>query len=285
METLEGANSLGAQLRAACVNDDLEEALHLIACGADVNTRNQDTLQNPLHIVTAAAGFDVSTAAFVCELCARGASVGARDAEGRTPLMLATREVGYGLHAVVAVKTLLSHGADPRAADERGWTALHHAGAGYADGCLYHAAAAADLADDVLKLRSVVRQLLDAGADPNARDSRGRSPLEAAAACANACAVVALLAEGVEPSVSAPPPPAKLVQRMAEVCRASDARRVAASATAAKLRLEVALLRTQIFRMESDQLANMGPGLRGLIVGAAAEMRRLQRTREEPARA
>ncbi len=249
----------------------------------------------PCFITRSFAGFSCNTAAFVRLLCKCGADARAADAAGRTPLMAAVREVGYGWHAVDAAAVLLAHGADPRAADAAGATALHHAGAGSADACLYYGSdggdggatysigrgggAAEELAEDASKLRSIVRLLLSAGADPAARDAAGRTPMGAAVDARNAVAVLALANEGV-PLLA--PAPAELALRMAQVCAGAQRQGLAAAGEAAALRGEVDALRAQLARMEAEQLSSMGPGLRALIVGAAAEVKRLQEARGAP---
>lgn len=277
----------GLLLHQACLCDDLVAARRLLDTVADADAPDARG-RTPLHVAAGAGGFDLATAEFVRLLCARGACVGARDSDGLTPLMHAVREVGYGTDSVEATAVLLAHGADARAADELGRTALHHLGAESADACLYAAAGAGSgsgatdctLPDDVLKLRSIARQLLAAGADPEARDHAGRTLMDVVVSDCNACAALALANEGVLLCRAVPP---LLAQRMAEVYRVSEEQRVEAVAAAAALQQQVARLWQHIAQMEADQLANMGPSLRALIVGAATEVRRLQQERSRSA--
>jgi ankyrin repeat protein len=96
----------------------------------------------------------------------RGADPNAEDADGNSALMLA---VWHG-DADLVTRMLAKH-ADPKHANDAGVTALHWA------------------VDDLAKTRALV----DAGADPNAADAAGLTPLELAAGRDGDTAVVALL--------------------------------------------------------------------------------------------
>ncbi|MBP1634624.1 MAG: uncharacterized protein H6Q10_1198 [Acidobacteria bacterium] len=139
------------------------EAIHVLAAaGAPVNAVT-DAGVTPL--LAACAAGNVETAA---ALMARGADPNLRDASGRQPLTLAARAGDEGL-----VKRMLEAGARPVAgstSDRR--SALHvAAAAGYG---------------------SIVRLLLAAGADPEAKDSQGLTPLALAVRHGNGRAADAL---------------------------------------------------------------------------------------------
>ena len=100
----------------------------------------------------------------------------ARSGDGFTPLHLAAF---FGKHE--ATRLLLSRGADVDAP-----------GTGWMIGTALHSAAAADHTD-------VMQTLLEAGADPNARQSHGFTPLHAAAQNGNAEGLRLMLAHGADP--------------------------------------------------------------------------------------
>ena len=115
-----------------------------------------------------------------------GAEVGARDADGMTPLheAVAPSRVGSGPYAIwragdpEVVTFLVEHGADPKAQARTGWTPLH---------------AAAQARDGGA---GVVTLLLDRGAAVDARDALGWTPLHYAARFDAVDAARALLARG-----------------------------------------------------------------------------------------
>ena len=120
----------------------------------------------PLHY--AASLGNATTAAL---LLSHGAVVDARDATGRTTLMLAAGEGARGV-----VQLLLDHGANPAAADNKGRTPLHHAAKG--------------------GWRGIAQLLLGTGnIDPGARDGEGRTALHHAARSGSAGIIRVLLRE------------------------------------------------------------------------------------------
>ncbi|MHC5108336.1 MAG: ankyrin repeat domain-containing protein [Planctomycetota bacterium] len=88
-----------------------------------------------------------------------------RDGGGRTPLLTAISAGQVGV-----VKLLLDHEADANAVDDRGWGSLHHAA--------YHGGRRT--AGRGMRLE-LIKLLLNAGADPGARDAQGRTVYHVAA--------------------------------------------------------------------------------------------------------
>jgi hypothetical protein len=110
---------------------------------------------------------------------------------GDTALHLAA--AGY---RVEVVKRLLAAGADPNSArNHRQGAPLHYASDGFIDGPEWNA-------DRQVK---TIRCLLDAGADINARDKNGASPLHRAVRTRCAAAVKCLLKAGAVPTMKNKP--------------------------------------------------------------------------------
>lgn len=170
-------------LQYAVMNDEIKAARTLVRHGASVNRRSPDDLgYAPLHIAAS-----LGNIAMAEMLLRNGAAADVRDASGRTPLLVAAiaghdemmslliergadvnATVGEGESLLMAVvssrdvetaKRLLAVGADP-AGSESGRTALH---------------VAAQFGDAEL-----VGLLLERGADPNAVEPSGATPLEVA---------------------------------------------------------------------------------------------------------
>ena len=137
----------------------------LLDNGAEVNAKGNDG-NTPLHI---AARADAS--AMVKVLLENGADVNAKDNKGRTLLHVAARA-----DASAMAKMLLENGADVNAKDNEGYTPLHWAayvgydyeGEGW--GWPYWAVTAKDAAATAVVL-------LENGAEVNAKDNAGRTPL------------------------------------------------------------------------------------------------------------
>ena len=124
--------------------------------------------------------FQTATGEDVNACLAAGADPNARDGYGRTPLYKAAANGN-----VVAIKTLLAAGAEPQVGDERtphepgGTTPLHTATWSSTN-------------------PAVIEALVKGGADLNARDEAGGTPLYEASLSGNLVAIKALLAAGAE---------------------------------------------------------------------------------------
>ena len=151
-------------------HDDVVAAL--VAGGADVNAPACiDRGWSPAY-VAAAWGCDVALAA----LMAAGADVAAPDARGWTPLMAAAGVPGNEAAVRVLAGALDARGIN--AANGYGWTALHVAARN--------------------RCRGALGALLAAGADMEAVDARGRTPVEVAVHAGSVEEVVMLADAGAE---------------------------------------------------------------------------------------
>jgi ankyrin repeat protein len=127
----------------------------LIDRGADVNVTNDD-VWTPLH-----RACDAGHGSVVTILIDRGADVNVADGNGETPLHWACFR-GYG--SIVTI--LIDGGADVNVADGDGQTPLHSA-------CrLTHTNGIDDLSLEI------IREVILAGGDTQARNSEGRRPVE-----------------------------------------------------------------------------------------------------------
>ena len=209
--------SLNTERREAPLSD---LALRLLALGADPNTRDDRgrtplfaaaALKEPAVMrALLEAGADplaLTDTVLMTGLVQAGADVNARNDMGETPLHLARRR-----NRLPAIRMLLELGADPEARDNtgriadpdchwdgggdsfRGWDFLANSPAESVRGCLAngtranirHREGATPLAWMVSTLaccadfENVLREFVAAGADINARDDKGRTPLHRA---------------------------------------------------------------------------------------------------------
>lgn len=141
----------------------------LLDKGADANARNRRK-SNPLH-------WAIPDEAKVRALLAAGASVDAKQADGRTPLYIAAS--AYSADPIV--RLLLEKGANPNAATSNGQTPLM-AAAGRGD-------------------VEAMRMLLDRGAAIAIQNGAGANALMGAAGARNPEAVRLLLDKGADPNV------------------------------------------------------------------------------------
>ena len=209
---------------------DAADVSRCLKSGAKVSTRDKFG-KTPLHH----AAHHNKTPKVVTTLVQAGARINARDTYGWTPLHYAAK---YGNTSAV-VKTLLKAGAIVNARDEYGFTPLHRAAGGarvnviavaMVESLIFRlktetealgqglSATAAKrkgrLAEAALQkavrkkafettsegYTAVVTALLEAGANPNARDENGQTTLHRAAEYSTPAIVAALLKAGADPA-------------------------------------------------------------------------------------
>lgn len=172
-----GQTMLARQLQQAARNGRVERALALLAAGANpLVAADPDARDRRSVAVLAAVLPDLRLLRALIE---RGVDVNAMQ-DGITPLLAATRDSWHGRPE--AVMTLLTNGADPKRADADGNTPLHHAARSSDPG--------------------VAALLRDAGADLNALNREGVSPLGSACAAGNWRLARFLLERGAQTDVA-----------------------------------------------------------------------------------
>ena len=163
----------------------------LISEGADVNAKSENRL-TPLHYAA-----DYGHREIIELLLAKGADVNAKDENRLTPLHYAA----YGDHKEI-VELLIAKGADVNAKKKNGKTPLDMASGATADllrthgghsGSIHVSARDGDLAG--------VQALLDIGADVNAKDEEGWTPLHYSARNGHEEIVELLISGGADVNV------------------------------------------------------------------------------------
>jgi ankyrin repeat protein len=165
---------LSGKLFEAVEGRDPNKVKRFLRIGANVNARNSRG-RTPLHI--AAEKSDVGIARLLIEY---GADVNARDEEGRTPLHIAA-ENGY----INVVRLLVEKGADINARDNEGFTPLHLALDALVEEDYSEMSGSLPVYPFLFPLRDktekniaeVIRFLIERGADVNAQDKNGWTPL------------------------------------------------------------------------------------------------------------
>lgn len=167
-------DGLNRQLHAAARNGRVDRALALLEAGADPHAQPDPEARDRRSLPVLAAV--LPDLRLLRGLIERGVDVNALQ-DGMSPLLAATRDSWHGRPE--AVMTLLANGADPRIADAEGNTPLHHAARSSDPG--------------------VAALLRDAGADIDALNGGGLSPLGSACACGNWRLARFLLERGARP--------------------------------------------------------------------------------------
>ena len=204
MDVVEVLLANGADVNANCATGitplynvgNKKMAELLIAHGADVNAKGRNG-STPLFHASLFDKLDVAEC-----LIAHGAKVNARIDDGRTPLFFSVS----GDHPDTA-KLLLAHGADVNAANRNGETPLYMAVLESNRLLLQHLAAAGKgtvLSGDAVSHNEaataanweIVNLLLAAGANVNAKNKNGETPLDAAKSKDNRNLVQLLLLHG-----------------------------------------------------------------------------------------
>ncbi len=169
---------------------------HLLAAGANPNAADAQG-NTALHYFL--QGYDCAD--IVNELIARGADINARNKDGATPLMLgATQDWSKTLDSF-----LKNHTPDLNARDNRGLTAMHYTAeyAGTSPTTIAEAGGSTGNAqEDAVLLNNIaeIERYIAAGGDVNVKGSHGSTLLHWAAACGHKEITSMLLQAGANPN-------------------------------------------------------------------------------------
>lgn len=151
-------------LHIAAENNDVRMTRLLLEAGADIDDAGAK-MESPLHSAAEYGSFAVVSA-----LLAAGADPNLRDDHGSPPILVAA---SYGNVAIV--KAMLDLGVDVNVANDNGWTPLHHA-----------------------SKTIMVDMMVEAGAEMEARDLNGQTPLSISSGNSSHEAVRALISHGAD---------------------------------------------------------------------------------------
>jgi len=173
-KSAEGATAL----MLATAANQASVAKALVAKGADVNAVESEGGRTALMFAA-----DNGNSALVKLLISKGANVDAKAKDGRTALLIAVNGEYFDI-----VKALLDKGADVNAQDGKGNTALIRASQGCAPDAMEAVGEKSERPGHAKRcpkeMKSLVKTLLDKGANPSAKNSDGFTPvLSAMSSC------------------------------------------------------------------------------------------------------